>query len=307
MDLIEVPASAPARAALLGLLGLLFGAALVMVLERMGRLIDTREELAEVCDLPILTEVPFLSRKQRSEAADGKLSLTGAWAEPFRRLRSAVQFIQSHESTSVQSEPVTGSDAGNKESPKVFLVTSASPGEGKSTTSTLLAIALAEVGVPTVLIGGDFRKPQLHRHLGLHRSPSLHDLAVLDIERPSIDEVVQLTDYRDLYVAVAGEPTRETAGMLEAAKAVSAESVSRGATVIIDSSPVQATSDALDLLAIVDYAVLVVRAGNTSAVELLETINTLQRMESRILGIALIGTTPTRKKDYYDYYDDSDT
>lgn len=306
-DLIEVPASAKARAALIGFLGMLFGAGLAMVLERMGRLIDTRDELAEVCDLPILTEVSFLSSRQRSVTAGGRLMLNGGWAEPFRRLRSAVQFIQTQESAAIRwrSEP---SSLVNADSiPAVFMVTSARPGEGKSTTSVLLAIALAEVGVPTVLIGGDFRKPQIDRHLGVPRSPSLQDLALLDIQRPSIDDVVQQTEFRDLYVAVAGEPTREVAGLAEAARAVCAEAVARGATVIIDSSPIQATNDALDLLPIADYVILVVRAGKTNAVELLDTIGTLKRMDSKILGIVLIGTLTARTKSYYDYYDDAAT
>lgn len=302
-DLIEVPSSAKARSGLLGFLGLLLGAGLAMMLERMGRLIDTRDELVEICDLPVLTEVSFLSSKQRSETSNGKLTLSGGWAEPFRRLRSAVQFIQAQDSTGSRTRSSPSAKGKADSIPSVFIVVSASPGEGKSTTSALLSIALAEVGAPTVLIGGDFRKPQIDRHLGVPRTPSLQDLAILDIERPSIDEVVQQTDFQDLYVAVAGNPTREVAGMVEAVKAVCAESVARGATVIIDSSPIQATNDALDLLPLADYVILVVRAGKTSADELLDTIATLERMDSKILGIVLIGTSAARSKDYYDYYE----
>lgn len=302
-SLIAVPASRRARGALLGLLGLLLGVGLVMLIERLNRRIDTREELVEVVDLPILAEIGFVPSRRRAIDESGAVSLAGVWAEPYRRVRSAIQFVQANAVAGGWTpQPGAPSDV-YATPPSVFLVTSTSPAEGKSTTSALVALALAEVGVPTVLVGGDFRKPQIDRLIGAERSPSLQDLATLDLERPSIDDVVQQTAFSNLYVATAGGATREVAGLVEAAKEVAAEAVARGATVVIDSSPLQAANDTLDLLPAVDYVIVVVRVGKSGETDLLDTIATLRRMECHLLGVVLIGTPAGRKQVYYyDYY-----
>lgn len=302
-SLIDVPAGKPARAALVGLLGLLLGAGLVMLIERVNRRIDTRDELVEITDLPVLAEIGFVPERRRAVDAHGRVALAGIWAEPYRRVRSAIQFVQANAGTGGWT-PTPGSPAQvYGTAPSVFLVTSTSPDEGKSTTSALVALALAEVGVPTVLVGGDFRKPQADRLVGAQRNPSLQDLASLDVNRPTVDEIVQATPVDNLYVAAAGDATREVAGLVDAAKTVCAEAVARGATVVIDSSPLQAANDTLDLLPVVDYVILVLRVGRSGEDDLLDTIATLQRMESKLLGIVLIGTPAARRQEYYyDYY-----
>jgi len=301
--LIDVPSSRPVRAGLIGLLGFMLGAGLAMLIERVGRRIDTREELAEITDLPILAEIGFVPTKRRAVDASGQVSLEGVWAEPYRRVRSAIQFVQANSAASGWIPQPGAPSQVLDTSPAVFLVTSTSPAEGKSTTAALVALALAEVGVPTVLIGGDFRKPQVDRLIGAQRSPSLQDLASLDVDRPAVDEVVQSTAFNNLYVATAGDATREVAGLVEAAKSVCLEAVARGGTVIIDSSPLQAANDTLDLLPAVDYVILVVRVGKSSESDFLDTVATLRRMETNLLGVVLIGTPAGRKQEYYyDYY-----
>lgn len=301
--LIDVPATRQARGALLGLLGLLLGAGLVMLIERLNRRIDTREELVEVVDLPILAEIGFVPSRRRAVDADGVVTLSGVWAEPYRRVRSAIQFVQANAIAGGWT-PQPGSPSDLLETPpSVFLVTSTSPAEGKSTTSALVALALAEVNVPTVLVGGDFRKPQIDRLIGASKSPSLQDLATMTLQRPSIDDVVQQTQVPNLYVATAGGATREVAGLVEAAKEVTTEAVARGATVVIDSSPLQAANDTLDLLPAVDYVIIVVRVGRSGETDLLDTIATLRRMDCHLLGVVLIGTPAGRKQEYYyEYY-----
>ena len=84
----EIPSSLPLRASFLGFFGLLLGAILALVLERLNRRIDTRPELAEACQLPIIAEVGFVPEKRRP-TQDGALLLAGVWAESYRRVRSA--------------------------------------------------------------------------------------------------------------------------------------------------------------------------------------------------------------------------
>jgi len=294
--LVSVPTSAPVRAGLLGFLGLLLGGVVAMAIERLNRRIDTREELADATALPILAEIGFLREQKRSRDSDGSLALEGVWAEPYRRVRSAIQFVQA-----ANSHQVDG--AAPSAPPRVFLVTSTAPGEGKSTTAALTGEALAEVGVPTLVIGGDFRRPEVDKLLGVPRSPSLQDMATMDLQRPTVDDIVHQRRDTTLYVAPAGRGTREVAGVIEAAKEVAEAGRARGATVVFDSSPLQAANDTIDLLPVVDYVILVVRSGRTTESGLLEVIDTLQRMQAKILGIVLIGTTAAgrRQEYYYDY------
>lgn len=300
--LVDVPTSVPVRAALLGAFGLLLGGVVTMILERVNRRVDTRDELVELTDIPIVAEIGFLPKSKRHSDAAGVLLLDGVWAEPYRRVRSAIQFVQA-------TRPGHGAPSANgtdvaAEPPQVFLVTSTAPGEGKSTTTALTAEALAEVNQPTLVVGGDFRRPEIDRLLGVPRQPSLADMAKLDTARATIDEVVHRRGDSSLYVAPAGKGTREVSGLIEAAREVATEGRRRGATVLIDSSPLQAANDPVDLLPVVDYVILVVRAGRTTESGLLDAIDTLKRMEARILGIVLIGTPASGRRQtyYYDYY-----
>ena len=76
--LIDVPASKAARALLLGLLGLLLGGGLVMLIERVRRRIDTREELVEITDLPILAEIGFVQENVGAIDPKGQVSLAAS-------------------------------------------------------------------------------------------------------------------------------------------------------------------------------------------------------------------------------------
>lgn len=310
--LVSVPTSLPVRAALMGLLGLLLGAGVAVVIERVSRRIDTREELVEVVDLPILAEVGFLKEAKRTHDSDGVLKLEGVWSEPYRRVRSAIQFVQATQGTSdggLNGSPAHGSGhAPPSGRPQVFLVTSTAPGEGKSTTAALTGEALAETGEPTVVIGGDFRRPEIDRLMGVPRQPSLLDMAQMSLDRPTIDDVVHQSRFPSLYVAPAGKGTREVSGSIEAAKQVAREAAARGATVVFDSSPLQAANDTIDLLPVVDYVILVVRSGRSTEASLREVVETLQRMDAKILGVVLIGTPAAGRRQtyYYDYYAPSD-
>ncbi|HMR94747.1 MAG TPA: CpsD/CapB family tyrosine-protein kinase [Microthrixaceae bacterium] len=306
-SLVSVPRSSIFRIFLLGFLGLMLGIALVFGLERVSRRIDTRDELVDVVDLPILAEIGFLKEAKRAHDADGVLKLEGVWAEPYRRVRSAIQFVQATRGSGLNGS--TGSDSPDGvPPPRVFMITSTAPGEGKSTTAALTGHALAEVGEPTVVIGGDFRRPEVDRLMGVPRQPSILDMAQMSLDRPTVDDVVHQTRFPSLYAAPAGKGTREVAGSIEAAKEVAREAVARGATVVFDSSPLQAANDTIDLLPVVDYVILVVRSGRSTEASLRDVVDTLRRMDAKILGVVLIGSPVAGRQQtyYYDYYSPTD-
>ena len=326
----KVPKSPLFRAGLVGFLGLLLGLVIVMVVERMNQRIDTRDELAEqLPHIPILAEIGHLPRKRMTFHEDGRIRLDGVWAEHYRRIRAAIQFVQSHGvatrtptadvGSSLNGVPVapstvngsatngtasngaTANGSSPTSPPMVFLFTSTLPGEGKSTSCALTALALAEVNVDTLVINGDFRKPQVDKLLGAAASPSLADRAELTLDRPSIDDVVQASATPHLWMAAGGPPSFEVGTRLEAAREVALEAARRGATVLIDSPPLRVANDSIDLFPVVDGLILIVRAGRTTQKSLADTLELLELHHAPILGVLLIGTQGSRE--LYAYYD----
>lgn len=289
-ELLPVPKGVPFRAALLGLLGVVLSAGLVMIIERLIPRIDTREELVDATDLPVLAEIGYFPARVLPQSADGVLRLEGGWAEPYRRIRSAIQFVQAE----------AGSGDGPAQArPNVFMIASASPGEGKSTTTSVVSLAMAETGERTLVVGGDFRRPTINRLLGVPQSPGIKEHARLDIDRPSLDQIVHPTSHENLFVAPSGAPSKEVVGLADAAKELISEAVSEEATVIVDTSPVEVANDAIDLLPVVDYVIVIVRSGRTVRKSLQHTIEQLQQHGAKILGTALIGTPGLARQQYY--------
>lgn len=306
-SLVAVPSSTPVRAVLLGGVGLLLGAALVVLVERLNRRIDTREELASLVKVPIIAEIGQLAEDKLPKDDRGCLTLEGVWSEQYRRVRSAIQFVQADADGGPDGGPTSAQQPGAVISrhargrvPQVFMFVSALPGEGKSTSTVLTAMALAETGAETLIVNADFRRPTVERYLGARSSPSLADLAELRPDRPAVDDVVQHTGIDYLWLAAAGPPTIEVEGRLNAAREFATEAARRGGTVLIDSSPLRATNDAIDLLPIVDEVILVVRAGQSTSKSLEETLALLDMHHAPVLGVVLVGTSSG--SDMYRYY-----
>jgi Mrp family chromosome partitioning ATPase len=233
-----------------------------------------------------------------------------------------VQFVQVQNRRAVPAAPAVGAGThpnghvpapgteapsvhGSLHSPdrpeRIFVITSTLPGEGKSTSTALTALALAEVGVETVVINADFRKPRVDGLLGSDTAVTLADRARYDIDRPTIDQVDRPTDVPHLWTAASGPPTYDVGLRIDAAREVAEEAARRGATVLIDSTPIRVANDTIDLLPVADEVLLVVRTGRTTVESLQDTIELLELHGAPVLGIILIGTRASRE--LYAYYD----
>ena len=321
-ELLSVPQNPLFRAGLLGGTALALAALLILIIERVNQRIDTREELAAVTTIPIIAEIGHLPPKRQTFRSDGRIRLDGVWAEHYRRIRSAVQFVQVQNRRAGSVDPTVGAGThpnghvpapgteapsvhGSLHSPdrpeRIFVITSTLPGEGKSTSTALTALALAEVGVETVVINADFRKPRVDGLLGSDTTVTLADRARYDIDRPTIDQVVRPTDVPHLWTAASGPPTYDVGLRIDAAREVAEEAARRGATVLIDSTPIRVANDTIDLLPVADEVLLVVRTGRTTVESLQDTIELLELHGAPVLGIILIGTRASRE--LYAYYD----
>jgi capsular exopolysaccharide synthesis family protein len=170
--------------------------------------------------------------------------------------------------------------------PRVILVSSAGPRDGKTTTSVNLAgaFALKDDGA-TLLIDGDFRRPAVAHQLRLPGRPGLSN--VLAGETALEDAVARLDGYPSLYILQAGNSKRNPTELLDSSAWL--ETIRWARTIfkhiIIDSPPIGSVADHDLLMAAVDCAIVVVRPDQTDRLVLANALSSLP--PEKCLGIVL--------------------
>jgi capsular exopolysaccharide synthesis family protein len=180
---------------------------------------------------------------------------------------------------------------------KVLLVTSASPGDGKTLTALNLALVLGRsYGRRVLLIDGDLRRPSLHRVVGVSNRSGLAD--ALQSRADVRLEVTPITDTVTLLPAGPADPDPLRSLSSARMKRVIQEAAQRFDWVIIDSAPVDVVADASVLATLTDGIVFVVRAEYSQYPAVKKAMQTLGH--ERILGVILNGVSPN--SDYNSYY-----
>jgi capsular exopolysaccharide synthesis family protein len=187
------------------------------------------------------------------------------------------------------------------EPPRIIVITSPLPGEGKSTVTCSLAKALAASGHNVVAIDADLRKPSLIKTFGLVEGAGLTDVLV---GRVALEDVLQQSGSTGrLHVLGPGALPPNPSELL-GSRAMSnlITEMSHDATVLIDSPPLLPVTDASILAARTDGAIIVLRAGRTTSVHLKQAIQNLDRASGHALGLVL-NRVPLRGagRAYYGY------
>jgi receptor protein-tyrosine kinase len=262
------------------LLGGMLGLGLALLRDQLDNTVKTQEALEDITGTGAVGYIPF-DKDLGGTPAILFDSDNSATAEAFRKLRTNLQFL-------TVDHP-----------PRVLVVTSSSPSEGKSTTSINIALALAEAERTVVLVDGDLRRPRLAKYLDVLGSVGVS--TVLS-GGAALDEVLQQTKFPRLSVLAAG-PTppnpSELLGSLAAEKMLT-ELRSRFDYVIIDSAPLLAVTDGAILAAKSDGALIVVKAGKTRRDQLAHAIGMLNDVGATLLG-AVLTMMPTRGSGAYSY------
>lgn len=175
--------------------------------------------------------------------------------------------------------------------PRILLVTSAEPGEGKSTTSFALARSMALIGKRTLLIDGDLRRPVLHRMTGCANAIGLSSVLTAQAE---LDKAVLPSDQPGLSLLPSGPvPPSPTELLASPRMARLLEDLSRTYdAVIIDSAPVLGLADSPILSAIADGVVIVIEAGRARGGMLKAAIRRLRAMNPLLVGAVLTRFNP---------------
>jgi capsular exopolysaccharide synthesis family protein len=179
-----------------------------------------------------------------------------------------------------------------------LLVTSASPGEGKSTIAAHLAVSHAQQGHRTLLIDGDMRRPSVHRRFEI---PSVLGLSnVLVSELPWQDAVVKLPHLPGLDVMPAGPTSRRAADLVgRGLQQVLEEASAEYDLVILDAPPLLGFAEPLQMATVVDGVLVVTRAGETSRKAVASVVATLRRLRAAVVGVVLSEVNKEMSDSYY--------
>lgn len=271
----------PVRNIAIGLaVGLLLGVGLAVLRDLVDNTIKNQQTLEEITGASVVGYIP-LDKELRKASAVSFMTDNSATAEAFRKLRTNLQFL------AVDNPP------------RVIVVTSSSPAEGKSTTAINIALALAEAEHDVVLVDGDMRRPSLAKYLDLVGEVGFS--TVLS-GAASLTEVLQTTKFPRLSVLAAGRVPpnpSELLGSLAAQKVLS-ELRTQFDYVIVDSSPLLAVTDGAVIAASADGALIAARFGKTKRDQLTHAISNLNHVGASVLG-AVMTMMPTRGSGSYSY------
>ena len=263
------------------LVGLALGVAYALVRAALDRRLRHPADIEREFDIPVVGALPFDAAIAKRGIAAGHADF--ASKEAVRQLRTNLQFM----------------DVDNP--PRVIVVTSALPGDGKSTAVIALAQAIAESGRDVVLIDADLRRPTIAKNLGLSDGAGLTDVLVGRAAAADVLQSYGATEH--FYVMGAGQiPPNPSELLASEAMRSLLYSFPPHAMVLIDTPPLLPVTDAAVLTARTDGALVVARAGRTTIDVLDRALQNLERVKGRGLGV-ILNSVPRKgaHKDQYAY------
>jgi capsular exopolysaccharide synthesis family protein len=252
--------------ALAALLGLGLGVVAALVMEALDETIATPDDAEKKLGIPVLGVVPLLDKGQTTASA--LADIRSGFSEAYYSLRTALQF----------STP--------DGAPSSFLVTSARPAEGKSTTGYAIALNLARVGRRVLLVDGDLRNPSMHRVVGVENERGMSNLLSGSAD---LESVVQRTRENNLFFIPCGPLPPNPAELWggDRLRQFLADARNNFDHVVIDGPPVLGFADAPLLAAVVGGVLFVVEARGTRRGQARGALRRLQVGRAHLLGVVL--------------------
>jgi len=265
------------------LLGLVFAGALALVRDKMDQRFGSMEEISAALELPALSVVPSMSRRE-DPAIRGKkvyLDSRSVWAETYRTMRTAVLFSDT------------------KARSRTILVTSPQAGDGKTTVVSNLAIAMAQAGQKTLILEADFRKPMQNKIFGVnHDNKGLSSVLAGTDE---IEDVIKTTCVSGLDLLTCGPEVSNPSETLHSANFTKLVKLleKQYDRIIVDSPPVLPVTDAQILASICKITILVLRAEKSTRKASQRAYETLQRVDARVLGLVVNDVPKSGRYGFY--------
>ena len=278
-----------ARALIIGgVLGLLAGIGLLLVVDRFDDRPVSFTDLTDMFDEPVLGQIPLEKPGDRRKGipviqeGDNRHALV----EAYRNQRSSLLYM-----------------ATEGKRPKTIVVTSAIPGDGKSMTTSNLAVTLAMAGARVLLVDADLRRGQLHSKFNIaSATPGLTEV----LSGFPWAQAVQPTATPNLSLLPRGNIARNPGELFlnQRTRDLLKELAVQFDYVIIDTAPVMAADDVTSLSPHVDGVIFVVRASYTSGRVARAALDLLYQREVDVLGLVFNGVETNASEYYYYKYKD---
>jgi capsular exopolysaccharide synthesis family protein len=267
------------------LVGLALGFGLALLFEHVDNTVKTPEDV-KALGLPFLGMVPNVEQRIGQPAAARSAtarSPEAAVAEAYRVLRTNLIF----------SLPPEGGRA--------LVVTSANPGEGKTTTTANLGVAMALNGAKVLVVEADLRRPALHQHFRTQKTPGLTDLIV---SKCQASKAIQATRFKGLQVLPCGYVPPNPAELLGSVNMREIVQALRSCYdwVLIDTPPILAMADTPVLCPLVDGVVVVVSAEQSPRPAVQRAMDQVVGVGGKVTGVVLNRVDLRRNSYYYGQY-----
>jgi len=274
------------------LFSLLVGVGSSLLIELVDTRLRTPAQVVRQVGIPMLARVPDLTEDERL-SLDTNLALVShsaphsLLAESFRQLRTHLLFAS--------DQPI-----------RSLLITSPSPGDGKTTVAANLAITMARTGERVLLVEANFRRPALPRIFDV---PDRIGLSNVLVGLNSISEAVQATAVENLDVLVGGPPPPSPAGLVgcETMRQLVAEEVEAYDRVIVDGAPMLVVADNHLVTPMLDGVILVFHAGENTRGVAQRTVQQILTLHGRLFGAVLNRVRATKggyfRESFQAYYD----
>lgn len=269
------------RTAAAAFIGLLFGLVGITLWDRFRDTVKSEIDVTEELGLTLLGAVRKVGGRRPLNRLFTAEGTSVRAAEDYRIIRSNLMF------------------ASNSQAVRSILVTSPPGSGGRSTTVANLGSVMAAAGLKTILLDADLRRPTLHELFGLPKTPGLGDF--LQSSDVDIKDIEFSTPIENVYVITSGAPLHNPSDSLDSPRmtALLASLTTAADVVIIDSPPMLAVADAVELATHVDGVILVLDAGQTGRAIARKSVAALRFTGARILG-AVLNRVPNRPTYAYD-------
>lgn len=275
-------------------LGCMFGCAIAYTVDRAENTFRTPQEIRHALRLPIVGRIPLVRRNQQitlptypsiSPVVCTVHQEGSQVSEAFRGVRTNLFF-----STAGQNY-------------KVIQITSPSPGDGKSTLTANLAVAIAKSGKSVLVIDADFRRPSMHRLFGKSRNNQYGLAAVVSGVVGPIEAAVK-TEIDNLYFMAAGDRPHNPSELLSTPEFKEMLEVVREHFdfVLIDTPPLLAVTDPCAVAARVDGVLMTLRIRKGVVNAAIRAKELLNSIEANVLGVVVNGLDDRRGNVQSDYY-----
>jgi succinoglycan biosynthesis transport protein ExoP len=290
------------------MIGVAAGIGLAMFLEYVDNTIKTVDDVSRYVRLPALGVIPNIGAPQpRTLSAKGKTrrkalveASNGNGANPLRpaHLMTLDSRSSAAEAYRVIRTSVLLSSAGH--APKTMLITSAQPGEGKTTTVVNTAISLAQLGASVLLIDCDLRRPSTHKLFGVDNLRGLSTYLSRDIK---IDGLIQKLQMPNLSLLPCGPLPPNPAELISSEKMrqLLADLSEQYDHILIDSPPLINVTDPVILSRLVDGVIMVIHGGKSSRDVVRRARQELEAVGAKIFGVVL-NNVDLRREGYNYYY-----